>query len=434
MASVEELYRVRRMGAAQAVALVPHGAKVVMGLGVAQPPALLKALAERAAAEDLADVRIYYLLSTAIAGETVLRPELARRITPMSLFHSANERALDRADAKRGAMLSTQFIPAAFSQVPRLLCEKVGVDTLLTTVSPMDDEGYFSLGTNVDYALAVARRADRVLVEVNRHMPRVSGDCRIHISDVHAVVEWDMPLLEIPRTVRRPDDDAIGAIIAELIEDGACLQMGIGAVPEAACAALAGHRDLGIHTELITPSLVDLMHAGVVNNSRKTLHPGVSVFTFAMGDTPFYAFLNGNPDVAGYQVDYVNDPAVIAKNERMVSINATLQIDLHGACNSEWMDGQFSGSGGQLDFVRGAFAAKDGRSIIACHSTACNGMVSRIVPRLDGPVTTPRNDTHIVVTEFGWADLKGLSLRERAEALIKLAHPKFRSALEAAAS
>ncbi len=422
-------YQDRLCTAAQAVACIPTGAKVVMGLAAAAPPALLQALAARAQAADLADIRLYYLLSSAIAGKTVLAPELASRITAMSLFHGPVERALDRNDRQRGEPLSTQFIPAAFSQVPRLLCDQIGVDTLITTVSRMDPDGYFSLGTNCDYAFAVAQHAERVLVEVNRHMPDVPGNCRIHVSDVTAIVEHDAPLIEAPRAIRRPNDDTIGTIIAGLIEDGSCLQMGIGAVPDAVCAALAGHRDLGIHTELMTPGLADLMRAGVVNNRRKTLHPGKSVFTFAVGDRAMYDFLHLNTDVAAHPVGHVNDPAVIARNDRMVSVNATLQIDLQGACNSEYMAGQFSGSGGQLDFVRGAFASRGGRSIIACHSTACGGTVSRIVPRLDGPVTTPRNDTHIVVTEYGWADLKGLSLRERADALIGLAHPKFRAAL-----
>lgn len=207
--------------------------------------------------------------------------------------------------------------------------------------------------------------------------------------------------------------------------------MGIGAVPQAVCTALRGHRALGVHTELMTPGLVSLMREGVVDNSRKTLHPGKSIFTFAMGDRGFYEFLNNNASIEAHPVDYVNDPTIIARNAQMFSVNATLQIDLQGACNSECMAGrQYSASGGQLDFVRGAWASHGGKSIIACHSTAAKGTVSRIVPLLDGPVTTPRNDTHIVVTEYGWADLKGKTLRERARALIGLAHPQFREELE----
>lgn len=420
----------RIMTADQAVALIPSGAKIAMGLGVSQPPALLRALAERAAAGEVSDLRLYYMLSTAIAGETVLRYELRERIRPVCLFHSSVERALDARAAAEGAP-PVEVIPTAFSQVPRVLCQQVGVDTLLITVSPMDANGNFSFGTNTDYALAVSRTAARIILEVNPNMPRVHGDCTIHISRVTALVEHPVPLLEVPGVPPRAEDLAIGAIIAELVEDGACLQMGIGALPDAVCAALHGHRYLGIHTELMTPGLAELMRLGAIDNSRKQIHAGHGVFAFAMGDKALYDYIDGNPLLQAYPVDYVNDSAVIARNDRMVSINATLQIDLDGACNSECMNGrQYSAAGGQLDFVRGAYASKGGRSIIACHSTAAKGTISRIVSALDGPVTTPRNDTHIVVTEHGWADLKGKTADERARALIDLAHPDFRETLE----
>lgn len=422
------------MPAAQAVALIPSGSRVAMGLGVSQPPAILKALAERAAAADVCDISLYYMLATAIAGETVLRYELRDRIRPVSLFHSGVERALDATALRVDAPL-VEVIPVAFSQVPRMLTEHIGVDTLLTTVSPMDEDGNFSFGTNTDYALAVSRSARRVILEVNPHMPRVQGNCVIHVSQVTAVVEHAAPLLAPPGTEPGAEDLAIARTIAGLIEDGACLQMGIGALPDAVCAALRSHQHLGIHTELMTPGLADLMRRGVVDNTRKRQHSGRSVFTFAMGDEALYEYIDGNPLLEAHPVEYVNDPAVIAGNERMVSVNATLQIDLEGACNSEFMSGrQFSAAGGQLDFVRGAYASKGGRSIIACHSTAARGTVSRIVPALTGPVTTPRNDTHIVVTEYGWVDLKGKSVSERARALIEIAHPDFREVLASSMS
>lgn len=401
-----------------------------MGLGVSQPPALLGALADRAARGEIDRLSLYYLLSTRIAGDTVLQPGLCDRIRPVSLFHSAVERTLD---AHGGDRPCVELLPTPFHQVPRVLCEQVRVDVLLTTVAPMDETGHFSLGTNTDYAMSVARSGARVILEVNRHMPRVSGDCRIHVGDVAAVVEHDVPLLELPSAVPKAADLKIAAIIAGLIEDGDCLQMGIGAVPQAVCAALGSHRHLGIHTELLTPGLADLMRSGVVDNSRKQIDSGRSVFTFAMGDRRLYDFMDNHPLIEARPVDYVNDPAVIARNDRMVSVNATLQIDLDGACNSESIGGsQYSAAGGQLDFVRGAYASRGGRSIIACHATAANGTVSRIVPVLDGPVTTPRNDTHIVVTEHGWIDLKGKTLVERARGLIALAAPQHREALERA--
>jgi itaconate CoA-transferase len=430
MSPAASLYRSRIMTPDQAVALIPAGAKVAMGLGVSQPPTLLGALADRAAAGMVSDLRLYYMLSTAIAGETVLRYELRERIRPVCLFHSPIERTLDARAAADGQP-PVQMIPTAFSQVPRVLCEQVGVDTLLITVSPMDDDGNFSFGTNTDYALAVSRTAKRVILEVNPNMPRVRGDCTVHISRVTALVEHAVPLIEVPGAPPRPEDLAIGEIIAGLVDEGACLQMGIGGLPDAVCAALRGHRHLGIHTELMTPGLAELMRLGVIDNSRKQIDTGRAVFTFAMGDKALYDFLDGNPLLSAYPVDRVNDPEVIARNDRVVSVNATLQIDLDGACNSECMNGwQYSAAGGQLDFVRGAYASKGGRSIIACHSTAANGTISRIVPTLDGPVTTPRNDTHIVVTEYGWADLKGKTADERVRALIDLAHPDFREMLE----
>jgi itaconate CoA-transferase len=218
------------------------------------------------------------------------------------------------------------------------------------------------------------------------------------------------------------------------VPDSACLQMGVGALPDLVCSQLRSRKDLGIHTEALCPGLIDLIEAGVVTNRLKRLNPGKTVFTFAMGQKAMYDFLDNNPSVESHPVDYVNDPHVIAQNDNVVSINAALQIDLTGAVNAEHMLGhQYSATGGQLDFVRGAYASRGGKSIIACHSNAAKGKVSRIVAQLDGPVTTPRTDTHIVVTEFGSTDLKGKSSTERAKALIALAHPQFQDGLTAAA-
>ncbi|WP_272492458.1 acetyl-CoA hydrolase/transferase family protein [Sandaracinobacteroides sayramensis] len=424
-------YRDRLMSAAEAVGLVASGAKVAMALGAGAPPAILQALAERArSGGGLHDVRLYYMLSTAVAARTVLAADLNDILRPVSIFHSGVERALD-AERLKAQAPAVDFIPAAFQHVPRLLCEHVGVDTLIATVSPMDADGWFSLGTNADYAHAVTRSGAKLILEVNRHMPFVRGECLVHVSQVAALVEHDAPLLELPQAERTETDDRIGAIIAGLIDDGACLQMGIGALPDAVCERLAGHRHLGIHTEMMTSGLARLVASGVVDNSRKRMHAGKTIYTFALGDGFLYDFLRTSPDVEAHPVEYVNDPAVIARNDGVVSVNATVQIDLHGACNSEHIRGrQFSATGGQLDFVRGAYASKGGRSILACHSTAAGGKISRIVPVLEGPVTTPRTDTHIVVTEYGWADLKGKTLAERAHALIGLAHPDFREGLE----
>lgn len=426
-------YAERLMSPAAAAALIPSGAKVAMALGVGQPPALLKALADRAEAREVGDVNIYYLLSTAIAGETVLRFDLTDRLRPHSLFHGAIERRLEARGIEEGRQ-AVWFVPTGFQRTPHLLTHEIGVDTLLATVSPMDADGNFSFGTNTDYALAASKTAKRVILEVNPHMPRVFGNCTVHVSQVTALVEHSAPLLEAGKAPQQPQDVVIGGIIAGLVENGSTLQMGIGALPDAVCAALHDHVDLGIHTEMLTPGLVELMRAGVVTNAKKTLHPGKTIFTFSMGDRSTYEFLHENPAVEAHPVDYVNDPAVIARNDRMVSVNATLQIDLFGACCSEYLNGrQYTAAGGQLDFVRGASASQGGQSIIACHSTAAKGTASRIVARLDGPVTTPRNDTQIVVTEHGWVNLRGLTTDQRARALIGLAAPQFRAGLEAEA-
>lgn len=427
------LYAQRLMSAAEAAALIPTGARVAMGLGFSQPPAILAALADRARAGRVDEVRLYYLLSTGIAGETVFGDDLMGCIRPMSLFHSAIERGLEARARAAGRPNPVTFISTGFQQVPRLLRE-AGVDTLICTVSPMDEDGFFSFGINTDYNKPVSEHAGRIILEVNPAMPRVFGDCTVHVSRVTAVVENQTPLLELPVAAPTPNDLAIGGLIADMIEDGSTLQMGIGALPNAVCAALRDRRDLGLHTEMLTPGLVELMQQGVITNSRKTLYSGKGIFSFCMGTRATYDFLDGNRDMEAYPVDHVNDPAVIARNDRMISVNATLQVDLTGACCSEHLNGrQFTASGGQLDFVRGAYASTGGRSIIACHATAAKGTVSRIVPRLAGPVTVPRNDVHIIVTEHGRAELKGKSDAERARALIAIADPQFREELERSA-
>jgi itaconate CoA-transferase len=329
-----------------------------------------------------------------------------------------------------GGWQPIEFVPTAFSDSPRLLSEHVEVDTFITTVSPMDRHGWFTFGTSNDYGTSVARSAKRLVVEVNSNMPRVFGDSLLHISEVDALVENHVPLAAVAEAEASDEDRVIAATIASMIPDGACLQMGIGSLPNAVCSMLESRRDLGIHTELMTPALARLVECGAVTNRLKSTYPGRSVFTFAMGDRNFYDFLDDNPSMYSPPVDVVNDPDHIAKNDNVVSVNATLQVDLSGACNSEHVMGkQYSGSGGQLDFVRGASSSRGGKSIIACRSTAKSGSVSRIVTKLDGPVTTPRNDTHIVVTEYGAVDLRGKSLSERADALVSIAHPEFRNRL-----
>jgi itaconate CoA-transferase len=432
---ITALYQSKRTTPQDAVAAIPSGSKLSMGMAMTEPPALVGALADRAAAGLVGDLKLYYFEATSIAGNSVLRYELVDRIRPYCMFVAAVDRALINAALADDGRKVLNFVPNNFHETPRLLSDEIGIDVFLVTVSPMDRHGYFSFGLGNDYSTKVARAAKRLIIEVNENMPRVNGvGAALHVSEVDAIVENHVPLLELPKRQAHPEDVTIGKIIAELVPNRACLQIGVGALPDLVCAELKGHHDLGIHTEALNPGLVDLIQAGAVTNRCKAIDFGTSVFTFAMGNKAMYDFIDGNPAVESRPVDYVNDPRVIAQNDNVVSINSTLQIDLTGACNSEHMMGhQFSATGGQLDFVRGAYASKGGKSIIATASTAAHGKASKIVAKLDGPVTTPRIDTHIIVTEFGWTNLKGLSSTERAKALIGLAHPSFRDELTEAA-
>ncbi|MBW8294485.1 acetyl-CoA hydrolase/transferase C-terminal domain-containing protein [Sphingopyxis sp.] len=426
----QNFYRAKLTTADEAMECVSSGMNLAMGMAVAEPPALLEALARRIEDAGIGDLKLWYFHSLDAAGNTVLRRELLDRLRPHCMFLSRIERALIKDDPLLGSYGPVEFVPVAFSASPQLLSERVDIDACITTVSPMDRHGWFTFGTSNDYTSTAARSARRLVVEVNPAMPRVFGDSLLHVSEVDAIVENNTPLPEITNGTPSKAELSIAKIIAGMIDDGACLQMGIGTLPAAVCTLLEGRKNLGIHTELLTPALAKLIQCGAVSNKAKATYRGRSVFTFAMGDASFYDFIHDNPAVYSLPVNIVNDPRHISKNDNVVSVNGTLQIDLGGACNSEHLLGrQYSGSGGQLDFVRGATASKGGKSIIACQSTALGGTVSRIIPILDGPVTTPRNDTHIIVTEYGWADLKGKSMSQRADALISLAHPGFRDGL-----
>ncbi len=418
-------YRAKLMSPQEAVSRITDGMTLAHGLTMAEPPELLAAVAQRLHQGDLKRLKVFSLLPMKHALDTLLAPDLADCVEVVSAFVSGGERGLVQVGLN-------YFMPNHFHQVPRLLTEFMGVDVLMTTVSPMDKAGYFSFGTANDYTSIAARSAGLCLVEVNPNMPRVFGESLIHISEVDAVVESDRPLLEMPAAEPEPEDDAIGRAVAELVPDGACLQLGVGSLPNSVARYLENHRDLGIHTEVFGPGMVHLIKKGAVTGARKSLHPYKHVFTVAQGDKEMLEFMDDNPAMESYPVSYTNHPSVIARNRDMISINSIIEVDLLGQCNSEFLAGhQFSGTGGQLDFVRGAFDAPGGKSILAFRSTAKGGTVSRIVPRLESGamVTTPRMDTHYLVTEYGVANLKGRSSRERALAIIELAHPDFREDL-----
>jgi itaconate CoA-transferase len=427
MSVTPELYRAKRRTADEAVAMIPDGAFVVQGNAVGEPPALLEAMARRARTGGFTRLVVTSLLPMGTTARTILAPEVRDVIRWQSIFASGADRGLI-------ASGDAVYSPAFFHQVPRLYREFMKIDVAVICVSRVDRHGYMSLGTNVDTNRAAVESADLVLAEVNERMPRVHGDSWVHVSEVDAIVEHPTPLLELPVPSVRPEDAVIGGTISEMIPDGATIQLGIGGVPNAVAQSLMHHKDLGIHTEMFVDAMVDLMEAGVANGRRKTFHPDKAVYAFAAGSRRMYDFLDDNPGIEAHPVSYTNFPPNIARNENLISVNSTLEIDLTGQCCSESMGAvQWSGTGGQHDFVRGAFDSKGGKSIIAFYSTAKNGEVSRVVPTLTpgAVVTTPRTEVHWVVSEYGAACLKGKTTEERARALIGLADPKFRDALTA---
>jgi itaconate CoA-transferase len=425
MSSHNTEYRRKLTTPRKAVEKIKSGDTIVHGPGTAAPPALLAAIADRARAGDLKDIKIFSLLPLEHAHKTYLSPDLRDCIHAYSWFVSSSDRPLVKVGLG-------YFVPNYFHQVPRLIRDFMQVDITMTTVSPMDRAGYFSFGVSNDFTSTAARHCKRLILEVNENMPRVFGDSLVHISEVDSIVENHVPILELTPLEPRAEDDIVGKIVAEMVPDGATIQLGWGNIPAAIARYFADHKDLGIHTEVFSPSMVDLIEKGVVTGQRKTLHPRKNVFTVAQGTKNMYEFMNDNPSIESYPVSYTNEPAVIAQNDNMISINAILEVDLLGQCNAEFLAGhQFSGTGGQLDFVRGAFNSKGGKSILAFYSTAKGGEISRVVPRLEAGtvITTPRMDVHYLATEYGVVNLKGKSTREIALDIISIAHPKFRDDL-----
>ena len=418
-------YQKKLTSPAKAVERIAHESTIVHGMGTGEPPALLGAIADRVRVGDLKGIKVFSLLPMEHVGRTLLAPELSDRLSAYCWFVSGADREL----VKSGL---NHFVPNEFYQLPRLIRDFMKIDLTITTVSPMDKAGFFSFGTVNDYISTAARYGKRLIVEVNRHMPRVFGDSLLHVSEVNAIVENDLPLIEIIPAEPKPEAEAIGHIIAEMVPDGATLQLGIGGIPNAVCLHLESHKDLGLHTELFCPGMMHLIQKGVITGRRKNLHCRKHVFTNALGDRAMYEFMDDNPSMESYPVSHTNDPHVIAQNDHMISINSTLEVDILGQCNSEYLGGyEFSGTGGQLDYVRGAFNSRGGKSIIAFYSTAHQGEVSRVVPRFKPGtvVTTSRMDVHFLVTEYGAVNLKGKSTRERALDIISIAHPRFRDDL-----
>ena len=409
--------------AAQAAAKIQSGNRVVTGHAAGSPEILIKSLIDRAS--ELENVEIMHMV--ALNDSPYCKPEYEKNFHFNGLYLSGGTRAAvaeGRAD----------FTPVFFMKIPELFSSgAIPIDVALITVSKPDAQGKVSLGVSIDYTKAATLNAKTTIAIINPNMPYVGGGALIDATEIDFFVEDNTPLLELKPANIGPIEQAIGQHIAGLIQDGDCLQLGIGAIPDAVLSALHDKKNLGIHSEMISDGVMALVESGVINGSKKNLHPGKIIINFAMGTKRFYEWLNNNPMVEGYPVDYVNDPRIIGQNDNLISINSALSVDLLGQVAADSMGTkQFSGVGGQVDFVRGASFSKGGRSIIAMPSTAAKGTVSRIcgsfVP--GQPVTTSRHDVDTIVTEHGVASLRGKTNIERARALISIAQPEFREQLE----
>ena len=395
-----------------------------MDTGPSQTPAIMAAVANKIRNSDITGVKVQTLLDV-YPFEFYADDSLKGKMTGYSWFSSGGARKAVNAGY-------ADILPAYYRDVPRHIRVEYEYDAFCVSVSPMDSHGYFSLANNGSYAEAMMDKAKRIFVEVNDQQPRCLCGTQIHVSQVDAIVEFNHELPVLPPVVIDETSRTIGNLIAEQIPDGACIQLGIGAIPDATGMALKAKHDLGIHTEMFTDSMVELIECGAVNNSKKQIHRGKSVTTFAYGSKRIYDYIDDNPAIEILPVDYVNDPSVICKNDNMISINAALEVDFFGqVCAESVGTKHMSGSGGQIDYVRGACQSKGGKSFIAFTSTAKGGTISKIKPILTpGAIcTTSKNDVDYIVTEYGIAHLRGRSLGERTKQLIAIAHPDFRDEL-----
>jgi 4-hydroxybutyrate CoA-transferase len=406
----------------EAVALVRSGQQLFVQGGAATPSVLLNALVERA--PELDDVRVLHFHTEGPAPH--LAPEMAGHFRHKALFIGANARAA----VNEGR---AEYIPVFLSDVPDLFTSgTLPLDAVLINVTRPDPHGFCSLSTSVDATLAAVRAAKVVIAQLNDRVPRTLGDTFVHVSKIDFATEVSQPPYEYAEPSLGEVERRIGEHVAELVADGATLQLGIGAIPAATALALRDKRDLGVHTEMFTDPVVDLVEAGAITGARKEINRGKIVSAFVMGTARLYRFVNDNPMVELRPVDYTNDTAIIRRFTRMVSINSAIEVDLTGQVVADSIGPRFySGVGGQMDFVRGASLAAEGRAIIALPATAAQGTVSRITPFLKegAGVVTTRAHARTVVTEFGVAELHGRSIAERARALIEIAHPDFRDEL-----
>jgi len=415
-------YDDKRMSLKEALSLIKTGDHIFIGSACGEPQYLVKGLVEKA--DHLADNEILHVHTLGVAPYA--KPIYSERFRLNAFFVGINTReavAEGRAD----------YTPVFLSELPRLIAKgMIPIDVALIQVTPPDEHGFCSLGVSVEITKTAAEKSKLVIAQVNRQMPRVLGDSFIHINDIDVIVEHDEPILECPRPEQDIISERIARYVSRLVEDESTLQIGIGRIPDAVLGALRDKKDLGIHTELLTEGVVDLVEDGVVTCQKKTINRGKIIASFAMGTRRLYDFIDNNPMVEFYESDYVNNPFVISQHKKMVAINQALEIDLTGQVCSDSLGYRFySGLGGQADFMRGAMMSEGGKAITVIPSTAKEGSISRIRALLSegAGVVLTRGDVDYVVTEYGVACLRGKTIRERALSLINIAHPRFRNKL-----
>lgn len=427
MSTVQDLYLRKKLPTAEdALSLLRNGDFIIVPTGVGEPPTLLHALS--AARRQFRDIKLGQILAVRKYG--YFDPETVEHVRHVAFFYGA----ASRAGGKEGWV---DFIPSYFSEMPSLIERgQIPADVVVSMASPMDAHGYFSLSLGADYTMAAVKKARAVILEVNPNVPFANGACTVHISQVSGLIESSEPVAEVGLPKIGPVQEAIGKYVADMIEDGSTLQIGYGGIPDAVVMQLSAKRDLGVHTEMIGDGIMSLVESGAVTNRRKNYLPGKMVATFALGSQKLYRFMDRNPGLEMHPVDFTNDPYLAGQNDNLVAINATLQIDLLGQCGSESLGPTpYSGTGGQSDFVRAANRSRGGKAFIVLPSTAKDDSISRIVPTLTPGthMSTSKNDINYVVSEFGVAQLRGKSAKQRALEMINIAHPNFREELREAA-
>ncbi len=422
------IYNQKLTTAEEAVKHIKSGDSIVVQPGCACPNELVRAMVARK--DELEDVTLYHIL---IVGDLpYVQTGMEKHFKHKAFFIGANTRtAINEGRA--------EFIPIFLSEVPLLFkLGRIKTDIALLNVSPPDEHGFCSYGVDVGTIKTPAEKSKVIIAQVNRNMPRALGDSFIHINKITHIVEYDEPIKELPQIDPNTSPetlavfDKIGKIISDMIEDGSTLQMGIGAIPDSVMKYLYNKKDLGIHTEMFSDGIIDLVEAGVINGEKKTLHPGKIIVGFVLGTKRLYDFIDNNPVIEFHPQEYVNDPFIISKNNKMVAINSAIEVDLTGqVCSDSIGSTLYSGIGGQVDFIRGASKSEGGKPIIALPSATKDNTISRIVPTLKqgAGVVTSRGDVDYIVTEYGVANLWGKTIQERARALIEIAHPNFRDEL-----